>query len=185
MKSFLYTLSFCFISISAISQTLSDALRYSSIIPGGTSRVIGAGSSFGAMGGDFGSISINPAGLADFRTSELMFSFSFNGGDTRSSLGNNSYLKTGHSQEPRLENIGVVFNSHNPGGTLVNSNLAIGLTQYNNFNQDFGYEGFSRGSITERFAELANGREPDFFDPLTVTSQRNFWSRKDGAGEKI
>ena len=166
MKSYLYALSLTLLSLSVSAQSLSDALRYSSLIPGGTSRVIGSGSSFGAMGGDFGSLSINPAGLADFRSSELMFSFSFNGGDTRSSLAGNNYLKTGHQQEPRLENIGVVFNSYNPGGTLVNSNIAIGLIQYNNFNQDFYYEGFTKGSITERFAELANGREPEFFDPF-------------------
>jgi len=166
MKSSLYSLLLVLLCIDLSSQSLTDALRYSSILPGGTSRIIGAGSSFGAMGGDFGVISINPAGLADFRSSELMFSFSFNGGDTRSSLSGNDYLKTGHLHEPRLENIGVVFNSSNQGSGLVNSNLAIGLMQYSNFNQDFAYEGYSKGSITERFAELANGRNPEFFDPF-------------------
>lgn len=148
------------------TQSLTDALRYSSFVPGGTARVIGAGSSFGAMGGDFGVIGINPAGIADFRTSEMMFNLSFNGGDTKSSLGTNAFQKTTHQHEPRIENIGIVFSVGNPSGKLVTNNLAIGLTQYNNFNQDFGYEGYSNGSITERFAQLANGRQPEFFDPF-------------------
>ncbi len=148
------------------AQSLTDALRYSNIQGGGTSRVIGAGTSFGAMGGDFGVLGINPAGIADFRSSELMFSFSFNGGDTESSLMGNDFIKDSHIQEPRLENIGVVFSANNPGSSLVTNNLAFGLTQYSNFNQDFTYQGYSKGSITERFAELANGRDPDFFDPF-------------------
>ena len=166
MKNIL-TLFVC-LAITSIGfgQSLADALRYSSIVPGGTSRVIGAGSSFGAMGGDFGAVGINPAGIADFRSSEMMFTLSFNGGDTRSALEGNEFQRTSHQQEPRIENIGIVFSVGNPGGKLVTNNLAIGLTQYNNFNQDFGYSGFSNGSITERFAELANGRDPDFFDPF-------------------
>ena len=128
--------------------------------------MMGAGSSFGAMGGDFGVIGINPAGLADFRASEMMFTLSFNGGDTQSALEGNAFEKTGHQQEPRIENLGVVFAVRNPGGKLRTNNLSIGFTQYNNFNQDFGYSGYSNGSITERFAELANGRDPDFFDPF-------------------
>jgi len=169
MKTRLLVILSFVLSISANSQSLTDALRYSSILPGGTSRVIGAGSSFGAMGGDFGVIGINPAGIADFRSSELMFNLSFNGGDTRSSIAGSPFQKTGHNQEPRIENLGIVFSVQNPTGKLVTNNLAIGFTQYNNFNQDFGYSGYSNGSITERFAELANGRNPEFFDPFEAT----------------
>jgi long-subunit fatty acid transport protein len=162
-----------FFSIMSIiglkGQSLTDALRYSSLIPGGTSRVMGSGGSFGAMGGDFGVLTINPAGLADFRSNELMFSFSFNGGDTKSALSGNPYLKTSHVEEPQLENLGVVFHSQPRNAGLETSNLAIGLNQYNNFSQDFGFEGYSKGSITERFAELANNRAPEFFDPFEAT----------------
>lgn len=166
MRNIIPAILFIFFSLDISAQAVTDALRYSSLVPGGTSRVMGAGSSFGAMGGDFGVLSINPAGLADFRSSELMFSFSFNGGDTNSRLSGNDLIKTGHQQQPRIENLGIVFSASNPRGSLQTNNLAIGLIQYNNFNQDFAYAGFSNGSITERFAELANGREPEFFDPF-------------------
>jgi len=148
------------------SQSLTDAVRYSSLIPGGTARTLGVGGSFGAMGGDFGVLTINPAGIADFRSSDLSFSFSFNGGNTTSTLNGINTTRTGHTNEPILENIGVVFHDRPTGSSLVTSNLAIGLNQYNNFRQNFAYEGTTAGSITERFAELANGRDPEFFDPF-------------------
>jgi hypothetical protein len=157
------------VTVGLTAQTLTDAVRYSTLIPGGTARTMGVGGSFGAMGGDFGVLTINPAGIADFRSSDLSFSFSFNGGNTSSTMNGGSRLKTNHTNEPILENIGVVFHARPTGSSLVTSNLAIGLVQYNNFRQNIGYEGVSIGSITERFAQVANGISPDFFDPFEAT----------------
>jgi hypothetical protein len=62
----LFSLTYC------IGQTSSDALRYSYLHPvTGTARTIGIGSSIGALGGDFSSVSINPAGIAMYRSSEF------------------------------------------------------------------------------------------------------------------
>ncbi|NNF21698.1 MAG: hypothetical protein HKN67_07135, partial [Saprospiraceae bacterium] len=142
------------------AQSLTDAVRYSTLIPGGTARVMGAGGSFGAMGGDFGSLSINPAGLADYRSSELMFSFSMNSGETNSALGQGS-LSTEHRNILNLENLGAVFHSRVNGSDLMTSNFAIGLQQFNNFSQEFGFSGKTKGTIVERFLELANGVDAD------------------------
>jgi len=166
MKKYSILIYLVLITVGVSAQTLTDAVRYSSLIPGGTARAMGVGGSFGAMGGDFGVLTINPAGIADFRSSDLSFSFSFNGGNTNSSLNGGSNLNTKHTNEPVLENIGVVFHARPTASSLVTSNLAIGLSQYNNFRQNLGFEGSSPGSITERFAEVANGRDPDFFDPF-------------------
>ncbi|MBT8234399.1 MAG: hypothetical protein HKO66_08560 [Saprospiraceae bacterium] len=164
MKRILYILltllSFNFL----YGQNLADAVRYSTLLPGGTARTMGAGGAFGAMGGDFGVLTINPAGVADFRSSDLSFSFSFNGGETSSLLkGGNSNVES-HVSEPILDNIGVVFHARPNGGSLITNNLAIGLNNHNNFRQDFLFSGSTKGSITERFAERANNRSPEFFD---------------------
>ena len=72
---------------SMYAQVASDALRYSYIPQyGGTARAIGVGGSMGAIGGDFSTISTNPAGLATYRTGEFIFSPSFNGSTTTSVL---------------------------------------------------------------------------------------------------
>ena len=64
-------LLFLFTSLS--SQNITDVVRWSSIDYVGSARTLGVGSSFGAMGGDFSVININPAGIADYRVSEFMF----------------------------------------------------------------------------------------------------------------
>jgi hypothetical protein len=130
---------------------------------------MGSGSSFGAMGADFGVLSINPAGLADYRSNEFMFSFSMNGGETQSSLLSSNALTTQHPNELNLENIGIVLNSGVSSGGLIESNFAIGLIQYNNFSQNFGFSGTSKGTILQRFTELANGRTFSELDPFEAS----------------
>ena len=53
------------------AQDLADALRYSNIAVSGTARAGAMGNAFGALGGDFTSASINPAGIGLYRSSEL------------------------------------------------------------------------------------------------------------------
>ncbi|MDA8693333.1 hypothetical protein N9L92_04660 [Saprospiraceae bacterium] len=167
MKLILSTLSIyiCTVSINVgFSQTVGDALRYSTLIPGGTARVIGAGSSFGALGGDFGVLTINPAGLGDYRSSELVFSFSFNSGNTDSQLQGSNLQNTGHSTQASIENLGLVFHKSPVSGPLVTSNFAIGLQQNISFNENFAFNGQTEGTITERFQDLADGLYPEELD---------------------
>jgi len=151
------------ISTFATAQNINDAVRMSTSIPGGSARVMGAGSSFGAMGGDLGSLTINPAGIADFRSSELAFSLSYNYGNTASDFSGVNTLDTDHDKQVSLENLGIVFHAK-PRGKLVTSNIAVSLHQYNSFKQNFGFQGSTEGSITERFVELSNNRSPDELD---------------------
>ena len=52
------------------SQTVSDALLYSKDIPNGTARFSAMSGAFGALGGDFSAININPAGSAIFSNNQ-------------------------------------------------------------------------------------------------------------------
>lgn len=62
------------IAISAHAQGEEDALRISTIRPGGTARSNGLANAFGAIGADPVSVAINPAGMALYRSSNLTFS---------------------------------------------------------------------------------------------------------------
>ena len=53
------------------AQDLVDALRYSQIQIQGTARSGSMGNAFGALGGDFTSVSINPAGIGLYRSGEF------------------------------------------------------------------------------------------------------------------
>jgi hypothetical protein len=58
-------------SAGIFAQNVDDALRYSQIFYGGTTRFTSMGGAFTAVGGDISSLSQNPAGLGVFRSSEF------------------------------------------------------------------------------------------------------------------
>jgi hypothetical protein len=68
--SFLLTIAI-FFPFLIQAQDLADALRYSNLTIQGTARAGAMGNAFGALGGDFTSASINPAGIGVYRTSEF------------------------------------------------------------------------------------------------------------------
>ncbi len=138
------------------AQNISDVVRWSSTDPTGTARTLGVGSAFGAMGGDFSVININPAGIADFRISEFTFTPSLRGYKTDSwfiSDPNNNQLYKGNSLG--LDNIGFVFAS-NPGSKWTSSNFAIGYSRISDLKRNVFIKGQTPGSITTRFKQLAN-----------------------------
>ena len=71
MKKLAYIISLLLITSGAIAQNLTDALRYSNYKISGTARSAAMGNAFGALGGDFSSLSINPAGIAVYRSGEF------------------------------------------------------------------------------------------------------------------
>ena len=64
MKKTIPILLFTVIAAGANAQTTADALRFSENNYYGTARTISMGNAFTALGGDLGSIGINPAGSA-------------------------------------------------------------------------------------------------------------------------
>ena len=165
-KPFIWIVGMVLFTTIVHAQSLTDAVRYSQLFPGATARAIGTGGSFGAMGGDYGVLSINPAGLADFKSNELAFSFSVNSGETTSLLRDAGSLTTQHNNELNFENIGLVFQSGTTGTDLKTSTFSIGLHQFANFTENFGFEGATQGTIMERFIELADTRDPNELDPF-------------------
>ena len=72
MKKFCKLLSSAIlIPCLAMAQNEVDVLRYSQLTFGGTSRSVAMGGAFGALGADFSSLSINPAGIGLYRKSEV------------------------------------------------------------------------------------------------------------------
>lgn len=168
----IFVILLSFLTTQIISQTVAEAVRYSFLNYSGTARTAGVGYSFGAMGGDFGAVALNPAGLADFRKSEIMFSPSFNNINSTAYLNADAASTFDDKVSSRmfLDNIGIVVAS-SPGHKLITSNFAIGLNQLNNYTENISYSGTTEGSLTERFLQLGNGnsdefgtRNPDFLD---------------------
>ncbi|MCG8581620.1 MAG: outer membrane protein transport protein [Bacteroidales bacterium] len=89
MKRALYLImiSICFAGIIE-AQNLDDAVRFNKRELTGTSRSLGMANAFGALGGDLSSLSINPAGIAVYRTSEFAFTPSISLNQSKASFGN-------------------------------------------------------------------------------------------------
>lgn len=74
MKKILYALFFSLFLISSLgAQNIDDVLRFNKRELTGTARSLSMANAFGALGGDLSAISINPAGIAIYRTSEFAF----------------------------------------------------------------------------------------------------------------
>lgn len=162
-------LSYIIISIVSLgtvsAQTVGDAVRYSNYSPLGTAGSVGLGSSIGAMGGDYSVIGINPAGIAEFRSSVFTFTPSMN---TQSSYGfftGDPNTSTNRSRSSFLvDNISFVASGGNRNGKWQTSNWAVGFSKLADFSRDVKIEGSTQGTITDRFVALANSSGLDDFE---------------------
>lgn len=170
--------------VTLTAQTFADALRYSQFDFGGSARFQGTGGAMTALGADFTSMSTNPAGLAVFRKSELMFTPWVVSTRTNSTLQGSG---NGNISEDvlnfRLGNAGLVVAS-NPGGKWSTVNFGIGLNRTADYQQEFFFNGRSGGSIIDRFTALADGLQPnqldDFEAGLAFDAEAIFGPQADG-----
>jgi len=134
-------------------------------MPLGSARSVGVGSSFGAMGGDFSVISINPAGLGTYFKSEFVLTpgmgfttadASLNGGNSESNSANGF----------GIDNLGYVSSSfqstydpeYEDKPTWIASNFAIGLTKSKSLKRTYAYSGTPQYGFLQRQYDLIGGR---------------------------
>lgn len=127
--------------------------------PGGTARFTSMGGAFGALGGDFSSLSINPAGLGVFRSSEITFTPTLDYSMVESSYYGN--LEDDMKYNFNLNNLGIVFvlpitrPVDQPGWKSIN--FGFGINRHNNYNQRWIAEGFNtESSLMTDFRDQAN-----------------------------
>ncbi|GJM31710.1 MAG: hemin receptor [Saprospiraceae bacterium] len=140
------------------AQNETDALRYSLFEYGGTARSIGAGSALGALGADFSVMNTNPAGLGWYRKSIFSLTPAIAGASISSTLANDSNgpISDESNSKFHMASVGIVVASKPPGSQWRAFNFGMGFNRIADFNQEFYYEGASKGSIVDRFQELAN-----------------------------
>ncbi len=180
MKKTLLTLIIgLFFFTSAFPQNEMDALRYSQLFPGGTARFVSMGGAFGALGGDFSSLSINPAGLGIYRSSEFTITpaLHYNQAETR-------FFDTPEEDmkyDFNLNNVGLVLTF--PAGNQDNNdgwqfiNLGLGINRHNNFNDRWIADGFNpHSSKMASILEQANREgHVDNLDPFSTELAWETW----------
>ncbi len=142
---------------SASAQDYTDALRYSYLIPQGTARSMGYGNASGSLGTDFSAVSVNPAGLGLYKSSELMFTPNVQVGNV-----NGQYLGTSMNDNNThfsFSNAGVVF-THAAKGQRAEKrdwksvSFAIGVNKLADYNRDYQYNGNNSGPNSSSQSEI-------------------------------
>lgn len=178
------TLVLMFFATFLLAQNSTDALRYSMLDFGGTARSIGAGSALGALGADFSVMSTNPAGLGWYRRSEFIFSPGVASSTTQSRLLND--INNGFSEDSRavfnLAGLGTVIASRPRSNDWTTFNFGLGFNRVADFNQRFFFRGDSRGSIVNRWQEIANSEAglSDFESNIAYNAQALYDLDDDG-----
>lgn len=174
MKKLVYTISIVLIAFSTFAQDLTDALRYSNYKISGTARSAAMGNAFGALGGDFSSLSINPAGIAVYRTGEFTFTPSIGKISVDGTyLGNKS---TDSKYNVSIDNIGYVSTVPTGGNSesgMVSFSFGLGFNRLGTFSMNALAEGAnSNNSILSYFTDNMNndydniiGNEDATLDP--------------------
>lgn len=156
----------------ARAQNAEDAIRFSATSPGGTARSIGMANAFGALGADAASISINPAGLGLYRTTELSFTPSLEVNTVNSTYAGQS--STDAKSRFSFSNLALVLNSpaENAGSEWRSS--TFGVVYDRQASHHLGRQAVGNGvgtSILDDFAWKAEGtRANDLYDAFPFSA---------------
>lgn len=117
---------------SLSAQSTDDAYRLSTQTPTSTALSIGMGGVGGSMGGDFNSLSINPAGIGVYRAGELSITPSIRINQNTSNF-DGSKVSYG-SSDINFDNIGLVFQTSPRNGKWRSVAFGIGMNTLSNYN---------------------------------------------------
>lgn len=164
MKKYLILLISGFSATLIHSQNINDAMRYAQEDLNGTARFRAMGGAFGALGGDFSALNVNPAGSAIFNNNQI--------GVTLSNFSTKNKSRYFGYENNEMNNS---FDINQVGGVMVFANedkksdwkkfgLAINYENANNFDNSifsFGYN--PNNSIANYFINYANGKDLNSF----------------------
>ena len=140
------------------AQDFSDALRYSQDNLNGTARFRAMGGAFGALGGDFSAISVNPAGSAVFSNNAAAITLS-----NYSTKNKSNYFGTSTSEKDNsfdLNQLGAVwvFQDYQTNSKWKKFTLAINYENSNNLDNRIYSQGINpTNSVADYFISYANG----------------------------
>lgn len=167
------------------AQNEIDALRYSQTPLTGTARSIGLGGAMGAVGGDFSSISINPAAIGVYRSSEISVTPTLKLNNVSGTYFGDKQVE--NSAKMLLTNAGLVFTNAAKGSSYnkrawKSFSFGVGYNRVADFNSSGNFLGNnSISSITEEFAEDAKryGTNPNSYPPYGAFAWDGFLTDND------
>jgi hypothetical protein len=143
---------------SAHAQEVSDAMRYAQDNLGGTARFRAMSGAFGALGGDFSSLNVNPAGGAVFTTNQIAVTLSNYNIKNKS-----NYFGTATDEKDNtfdLNQLGAiwVFENDNAESNWKKVTVGVNYENISNFDNQIFSAGFNpTNSVSQYFLSYANG----------------------------
>lgn len=131
-----------------------DANNFAATAINGSARFMGVGGSMGAVGGDASALTVNPAGIGVFRSSEV--SLSVNGNWNNTTMGDAGRATVADFNLQSVSYVGT-WNYERTNG-LVNLNINAGFNRIKNFNRQGVYSHNGAGSATELMAAISEGQ---------------------------
>jgi hypothetical protein len=169
MKKYLYIALFSIASISiSYAQNSVDVLRYSRTMVGGTARAMGHGGAFGAIGADFTSLTINPAGIGLYKKSEFSITPTFYLSNIKSDFDGSG--GTDNKDNFNLNNYGLVFVAgDNKKKGWKYFQFGMGVNRLANFNHRYFISNDNHStSLMSDYQLQAYGQHPDDLDPFST-----------------
>ena len=166
------------------AQNETDALRYSRIGFGGTSRYSSMAGAFGALGGDLSVLSTNPAGIGIYRKNEITFTPSFYNNRITSTY--NGMVSDDTRFNFRFDNFGFVFGGktgNTEGAGWQSMALAISYNRLNSFQSNMIMAGDANTSMMDHWVKTSNGSSPSNLDPFNELLAWNTWLLDNVAGD--
>lgn len=163
-----------------------EALRYSKVDVTGSARIMGMGGSGSALGADLSAGLLNPAGLAQLRRNEFLFTPSFglqgyqsNFLDNTANRNTSSLAIQNAGFAVRLPNFqGFGRNRREATSGLKFTTISVGYQRLADYNRETRISDFnSHSSITDEFAASLNGRSlTNEFFPETASFGEIAWN---------
>lgn len=158
MKKYIFPLLTLAFLQGANAQEVSDAMRYAQDNITGTARFRAMSGAFGALGGDFSALNVNPAGGAVFTTNQMAVSLSSINTNNKSDFFGTSTKEKENSFD--LNQLGAiwVFDNTNPESNWRKFSVGVNYENANNFdNRQFSAGLNPQNSISNYFLSYANG----------------------------
>jgi len=144
MKKYFLLTSLLVVNTMVFAQGEFDVLKYSLTDITGSARYVAMSGAFGALGGDMSAISMNPAGVSVYRSSEFTITPSLCTTSTKSHFD----LSSSDSKEKMLiNNFGYVgsFRTYDESA-ISNFNFGISYNRVKDFNRNVSVEGTDRST---------------------------------------
>lgn len=143
-------------TITAGAQTIDEALQFSQLFYSGTARFQAMGGAFTSLGGDLSALTLNPAGMGMFRSTEFSLSTQMYINNSKSNF--NGSMITDDAYNFNLNQAGVVFPViEKEGEGLKGFTVGYSYNRTNNYNANTLIRGTgTNSSMADYWALRAN-----------------------------